>query len=488
MMARLASRRDTVGRIFNFANNPTTITGIVVASVAALTIVIFMVAELAGGFHNPYIGIFSYLVLPAIFVIGLLIIPVGMWRRRKRLVQEGQTPEEMSHYPRLDFNDPHLRRIGFIILALTGLNAIILGSTSYLAVDEMDTAQFCGATCHTVMQPEYTAYQQSPHSRVACVQCHIGPGASWFVRSKIDGLRQVWKTAWGTYHRPIETPLHNLRPARETCEQCHWPSKHHGDKLKVFARFDTDEKNTPSYTAMLLKTGGGSLDMGSHGGIHWWHIYSDNKIRYYSTDEQRQKIAWVELTTPSGEVRTYTREGEDLPPRAEVEAKARVMDCIDCHNRPTHLFKNPSKALDDVLDSFPSFIELPFYKKTALAAVEAKHNSHADGIVEVRKAVEDFYRKQYPQVWSAEKNTVERAADQAAIVFARSFFPDMKTTWETHPNNLGHDDFPGCWRCHDDEMSTQDGKHTIPQDCDTCHVFLAQDEPTKPDFENLVSQ
>jgi len=488
MMAQSSPRRGTAGRILNFANNPTTVTGIVIATVAALTIIIFMVAELAGGFHNPYIGIFSYLVLPAIFVVGLVLIPIGMWRRRKLLLAEGQTAEEMSYYPRLDFNDPHLRRVGFVILTLTGLNAVILGSTSYLAVEEMDSARFCGATCHTVMQPEYTAYHESPHSRVRCVQCHIGPGASWFVRSKVDGLRQVWKTAWGTYHRPIGTPLHNLRPARETCEQCHWPSKHHGDKLKVFVRFDTDEGNTPSYTAMLMKTGGGSLDMGSHGGIHWWHIYSDNKIRYYSTDPRRQEIAGVELTTPSGEIRTYTRKGEDLPPKDEIEAKARVMDCIDCHNRPTHLFKNPSKALDGVLESFPSFRELPFYKKTALEAVEAQHATHAGGVAEVREAVEDFYRKRYPQVWSSRKNTVERAAAEAANTFARSFFPEMKTDWQTHPNNLGHDDSPGCWRCHDDEMSTRDGKHTIPQDCDTCHVFLAQDEPTKPDFEDVLSR
>jgi len=486
-MAR-SSRSRTTGRLLNFANNPTTIVGIVIATVAALTIVIFMVAQLAGGFQNPYIGIFSFLILPAIFVAGLVLIPIGMWRRRKRLLAEGQTKDEMSHYPRLDFNDPHLRRLGFIVLALTGLNAVILGSTSYLAVEEMDTAQFCGATCHTVMQPEYTAYHQSPHSRVRCVQCHIGPGASWFVRSKIDGLRQVWKTAWGTYDRPIETPIHNLRPARATCEQCHWPEKHHGDKLKLFARFTTDEGNTPSYTAMLLKTGGGSLDMGSHGGIHWWHIYSDNRIRYFATDDRRQEIAWVELRTPSGEVRTYTREGAALPPAAEIEAGARVMDCIDCHNRPTHLFKNPGMALDDVLDAFPAFRELPFFKKTALAAVEAPHATHDGGIVEVRKAVETFYQKQYPEVWTSRQDVIERAAAEAGNVYARSFFPEMKTDWKTHPNNLGHEDFPGCWRCHDDEMSTADGTYTIPQDCDTCHVFLAQDEPVKPDFENILSQ
>ena len=485
-MARLKTRNETFGRLFNYANNGITLTGIVIATVAALTIIIFILAELAGGFHNPYIGIFAYLVLPAIFVIGLLIIPVGMWRRRKRLIAEGASLAEMAEYPRLDFNDPHLRRIAFTVLALTAVNAIILGSTSYLAVDEMDTVEFCGTTCHTVMQPEYTAYQESPHSRVRCVQCHIGPGASWFVRSKIDGLRQVWKTVWGTYHRPIETPIHNLRPARQTCEQCHWPLKHHGDKLKVFAQFAEDESNTPSYTAMLLKTGGGSLDLGRHGGIHWWHIYSDNKIRYVASDERRQKIAWVELTTPSGEVRRYSRKGDKLPPLDQLEAKARVMDCIDCHNRPTHLFKNPDHALDDVLSNHPEFQKLPFFKKVALATVTKGYPTRDGGLASVEGAIVKYYKGKYPEVWASEKDLIQRAAKRAADVYGRSYFPEMKTDWKTHPNNLGHQDFPGCWRCHDDEMSTADGRHTIPQDCETCHVFLVEDSETPPQFAELA--
>jgi len=235
-------------------------------------------------------------------------------------VAAGVSKEQRWRYPRLDFNDPHLRRIGTVVLFLTAVNALIFGISSLMAVEHMESVEFCGTTCHTLMEPEYTTYQQSPHSRVLCVECHIGPGASWFVRSKLDGLRQVWHTLRDTYDRPIESPILTLRPARETCEQCHWPEKHYGDKIHVFARFRTDEANTPRYTAMLLRTGGGSLDAGNHSGIHWWHINSDNQIRYVS-DPSRQEIRWVELVTPAGEVRTYTRDGED-PPAAEFEAEA----------------------------------------------------------------------------------------------------------------------------------------------------------------------
>jgi len=237
---------------------------------------------------------------------------------------------------------------------------------------------------------------------------------------------------------------------------------------------------------MLMKTGGGSLDVGRHGGIHWWHIYSDNKIRYVASDERRQEIAWVELTTPSGEVRRYSRKGDNLPPVDQLEARARVMDCIDCHNRPTHLFKNPDHALDDVLMNHPEIQQLPYFKKIALAAVTADYPSHEGGMTAVQQKIVDYYTTAHPKVWASKKDIVDQAAHRAAEVFGRSFFPEMKTDWKTHPNNIGHEDFPGCWRCHDDEMSTADGRHTIPQDCETCHVFLAEDSETPPQFTELM--
>ncbi len=477
--------RELFGRLFNYANNPTTLVGIVLTTVSAISIIIFIIGEMAGGFRNPYTNIFAYMVLPAVFVVGLLIIPVGMLRRRKRLVLEGVPLKERVRYPRLDFNDPQLRRVASIILLLTGVNGVIFGASSYLAVEHMETVQFCGQTCH-LMQPEYTAYQQSPHSRVACVQCHIGPGASWFVRSKLDGIRQVWKTALNTYHRPIETPIHNLRPARETCEQCHWPAKHHGDKIKVFARFATDEANTPSYTAMIIKTGGGRLDLGQHGGIHWWHIYSDNKIRYVSKNDKREDMIWVELTTPDGEERVYTRDGDELPPPDEIQRRARVMDCIDCHDRPTHLFKEPSQALDEELEARPELVALPFYKKQALEAVQGDYPTHEAGMEAVKEAVLRFYRTTYPQIWTEHQSAVETGAEVASDVYGKNVFPEMKTNWETHPQDIGHERSPGCWRCHDDEHSTADGKHTIAMDCDLCHVFLVEDSPTPPSEEQLL--
>ena len=476
------------GRLFNLANNAITVTGFALTTVSGLLILTFLVVNLLGGLHeSPYIGMFAFGVLPAIFVVGLLLMPIGMLLRRRRLARLGTSPEALEAYPSLDFNDPKLRRVATIVLALTAVNLVILGSTSFLAVEHTETVAFCGETCHSVMQPEHTAYADSPHSRVACVQCHIGPGASWFVRSKMDGLRQVWHTVMNTYHRPIETPLRTLRPARETCEQCHWPNKHHGDKLRVFARFASDEANTPSYTAMMLKTGGGSLDLGAHGGIHWWHIYSDNRIRYVAADERREEIAWVALTTPAGEVRVYTRAGEEPPAADTISSQARIMDCIDCHNRPTHLFQSPDRAVDSVLERVAELQRLPWFKREAVRAIKGDYPSHGEGVAAVRDAVLDFYRTELPEVWADQTRLAERGADAAAEIYGRTVFPHMKTNWETHPNHIGHEDSPGCWRCHDGEMATSNDEHVIPADCENCHLFLVEDSPELPDLAALIS-
>ncbi|NLH11627.1 MAG: cytochrome C [Holophagae bacterium] len=472
------------GRLWNYANNLLTVLGTLLTTISGVLILTLAVVELAGGIRNPYVAGFAYLILPPAFILGLLLIPLGMWRRRRRLLRTGATEGELDTYPRLDFNDPHLRKVASVIIALTVANGIIVGSASYLGIEHMETVEFCGETCHSVMHPEHIAYQNSAHSRVACVQCHIGPGASWFVRSKLDGLRQVWHTALNTYHRPILTPLRTLRPARETCEACHWPAMHHGDKLRAFARFAEDEASTPSYSVMLIRTGGGTLDAGRHGGIHWWHIYSDNRIRYLAGDDRRTTMRWVELTTPDGKVSTFQREGSEPPSQAEIASQARVMDCIDCHNRPSHRYQNPAKALDELCERNEVLRTLPFFKKEALAILTTPYPTHESGGRSVREAV----RARWGGGGASPERAalVAKAAEGVGAIYDRTFFPEMKTDWQTHPNHIGHDDFPGCFRCHDGEMNAADGSRAITGECENCHVFLVEESPTKPDLATLT--
>jgi hypothetical protein len=158
------------------------------------------------------------------------------------------------------------------------------------------------------------------------------------------------------------------------------------------------------------------------------------------------------------------------------------MDCIDCHNRPTHTFHVPSKAIDWVLDTHPELVALPYFKKQAVAAIDGEYESHAAGVAAVRAAIIEYYSNEYPEIAADQADLVSRAADLTAETYGKTVFPAMETNWETHPNHIGHDDFPGCFRCHDDEMTTAEGDHTIPMDCETCHIFLVEDSPEYPEF------
>jgi nitrate/TMAO reductase-like tetraheme cytochrome c subunit len=481
------SLSPAIARLAHYARNPLTILGFGLTTLAGLSLVVFLVLEIAGQVDNPYTGVFGSGLLPLLFVAGLLLMPVGILRRRRAYLRSGQPPEALANFPKLDFNDPHLRRVVLAVASLTVINVVVLATSTVVGMNYMDTPKFCGTVCHKVMRPEYTAYQNSPHSRVKCVQCHIGPGASWAVRSKFDGLRQVWKVMTGTYAHPIPSPVHTLRPARDTCESCHWPAKHYGDKLQVVGRFADDEKNSASFTALLLRTGGGAFGAGQpHGGIHWWHIYADNRIRYVASDPRRQEIAWVELTTPDGTRTEFVREGAKLPLADSIQKSARVMDCIDCHNRPTHLFETPAKAMDSVLQRQPDLRSLPFLKREATKAITAAYSAHDEGVASVRRAVADFYGRSFPDIAQREAGRVERAADAAAGVYDRTVFPEMNTNSKTHPNNIGHDDSPGCFRCHDGNMKATKGELVIPNDCDTCHAILVDGSPHEPDLDKLI--
>jgi hypothetical protein len=477
----------SLARLAHDARNPLTVLGFGLTTLSGIALVVFLILEALGVIDNPYVGLVGLAFLPVVFVTGLVAMPVGILIRRRKQRKGNTSPAEVLSFPKLDFNEPHVRRVALVILFLTVVNAIVLATSTAAALSFMDSPKFCGTVCHTVMQPEYTAYQNSPHSRVKCVQCHIGPGASFAVRSKFDGLRQVWKVMFGNYARPIASPVHTLRPARDTCEGCHWPAKHYGDKLRLIGRFAEDEKNSASFTALLLKTGGGAANAGQqHGGIHWWHIYADNRIRYLATDARRQEMAWVELTTPDGKRTEFIRDGVQAPSPESIRTSARLMDCIDCHNRPTHLFETPAKEVDSVLQRQTELRALPFFKREAVKAASVAYATHDQGVAAVRTAITTFYRGSYPELAAGQAALVARGAEEAARVYDRTVFPEMNTSAKTHPTNIGHDDSPGCFRCHDGNMKDAKSGNVIPNDCDTCHGILVDSSPTEPDLTKLT--
>lgn len=449
-----------------YARNWISYAGVSVTTASAFVFLFVFLLEILGFHTNPYTGIVAFLILPGFFVAGLLVIPVGMWRERLRQVS-GRRPDQ-PQWPRFDLNDPTVRNATFFVAVMTFVNVVIVSLAAYRGLEYMDSVAFCGQVCHSVMDPEFAAYQDGPHSRVVCVQCHIGPGAPWFVRSKLSGVRQVFAVALNTYSRPIPSPVHNLRPARDTCEQCHWPDKFHGDTTDTIREYAQDATNSENITTLRLHVGSGGERSGVATGIHW-HVSTTNQIEYIATDEKRQVIPYVKLTDASGNVREYIVEG--VPQDELARGERRPMDCIDCHNRPTHPFSaSAEKAVDAAMAYGAISPKLPWVKREAVAALKESYPSREAAFETMAKRLGEFYRTQHPAVYVGERDAVDRAVRTTQALYGRNVFPAMNVTWGTHPNNIGHNDSPGCFRCHDDNHKTKDGQ-VIRQDCDLCHTL-----------------
>jgi nitrate/TMAO reductase-like tetraheme cytochrome c subunit len=445
--------------------------GVVLATSSAFTLIAFWVYLIvqAKPIH-PYLSILFFLILPVVFVLGLLLIPLGVWLRRRKLRRLNQLPSE---YPKIDFRSSTLRRALVLVVVLTLVNFAILGAASYKGVEYMDSAQFCGQTCHTVMEPEYTAYVNSPHSRLSCVECHIGPGAPWFVKAKISGLRQVVAVAFKTYERPIPSPVHDLRPARDTCEHCHWPQKFTGDRFLMRTKYADDEKNTPSTSILLLKIGGRTTQ--GLQGIHGRHLNEKERIEYVSIDGRRQVIPRVTYVDDNGQTIEYVSTEVKATPEQLAAGERRKMDCMDCHNRPTHAFEIPERAVDSAITDGRISRDLPFVKREAIAALKATYPDRDTASRQIPEKIAGFYKEKYPDAYREHRPAVESAGAAVRAIYMRNVFPEMKVTWGVHPNNIGHEDFPGCFRCHDGNHKSADGK-VIADDCESCHQVLAMDE------------
>ncbi len=453
------------------SDNKISLTGAVLTTSSAITMTGFWLFELvAGGSLKPYAGIVIFLILPGFFVAGLVLMPAGAAMKRRSLRKAGELP---TLYPTIDLARPRIRRAAYWVGFLSFANVAILGTASYRGVEYMDSVQFCGQTCHTVMTPEFTAYQNSPHQHVACVECHIGPGAPWFVRSKLSGVRQVFAVTFKTYSTPIPSPVKFLRPARETCEHCHWPQKFSGDKFLVRTKYTDDEKNTPLTTVLVLKIGGHTWQGAV--GIHGRHLDAGERIHYISTDAARQVIAQVTYLDDNGQTVVYNSADVKAAPEQLARGEHRAMDCVDCHNRPTHAFQLPERAVDLQMSEGRISPELPFIKKKAVEVLHAEYSDRETGRQRIIATLTDFYRTSYPDVYRNQRALVDTSAQQVAAIYLRNIFPEMKVAWGVHPNNIGHEDFPGCFRCHDGNHTSADGK-TITQDCSACHNILAMEE------------
>jgi len=435
--------------------------GVALVTLAGFSWLFALPANIRGNVSNPYIGLLVFIAIPIVFFAGLALIPIGIALGRRKAMEELSAVADRR---------AALRRAGIFFAVMTVANIIIGSQLSYRAVAHMDTVQFCGQSCH-VMKPEFTGHQLAPHHAVACVGCHVGPGASGWVQSKINGTRQLKDVIFDSYPRPIRSAMESNRlpSSSETCEQCHDPEKVIGPRLRIRTEFKDDEANTRMETVLLMMVGGGSA-----GGIHGAHMGAGVHIRYAASDKKRQTIPSVEYSnTATGMTRIYLAAG--ATPDSVRALPTFEMQCVDCHNRAAHSFELPDRAVDQAMARGEIPVGLPFIKKTGVELLKATYASEEDAAQKIPASLSAFYQQKYGDIWAKRSNVVQLAGQALVTIYRNNVFPDLKVTWGTYPNNLGHMDDPGCFRCHDDAHATAD-KKTIPQDCGTCHQMLASEE------------
>jgi hypothetical protein len=449
--------------------NMRTLIGAAIASVSFGLVVFLTILDLFEGEQKPYVGILTFIILPIFILFGLGLVFYGTWREHRR--EKKGLPHELK-LPRIDLNDPRQRN-AFFWISLGGLMLLLFSAFgSFKAYEYTDSDKFCGTMCHAVMSPEYTAYEFSPHARVGCVKCHIGPGAGWFVRAKLSGAYQVYATLFNKYPKPIPTPIENLRPAQETCEQCHWPKHFYSEKMLKNTYFLSDEKNTRWTLDLLVKIGGGNIEAGPTSGIHW-HMNIANELTYIATDSQRQSIPWIRSKNPEGKVIVYRSTENTLTDEQMKTMKTRRMDCIDCHNRPTHIYHPPARSINHVMSLGWIDPALPNVKSVSIKALETSYSTKLIGLDSIKLVIEEYYQTNYPELAKTKHETIANVVGEVQKIFGRNYFPEMNVRWNKFPDNIGHLYYPGCFRCHDGKHVSDDGK-VLSRDCNVCHTILAQ--------------
>lgn len=449
----------------------TTISGIVLATICFLLIVFtLLISFIFPSEGGGYLGLFTFIILPVFLIIGLIMIPAGTIRKAKR-DRENLIDREVK-FPVVNLNDPAQRMVVGIFLLGTTAFLMLTALGSYEVFHYTESNEFCGTMCHSVMEPEYVTYHGSAHARVKCVECHVGSGASWYVKSKLSGLYQVYSVIAKAYPTPIETPVHNLRPAQETCEKCHWPEKFYDPKFVTKKHYLSDEENTEWNIQLLMKTGPEHRAMGQSEGIHW-HINPDVIIEYTTSTRKRDTIIEVRYTNLSTkETRIFTdTKNQEISDKAELET--RTMDCLDCHNRPSHDYLSPSHFIDNAITSGEISTGIPEIKSLAMEILAREYPTTDSAMATILSKVNNYYQNNYEEYFNDNQLIINKAIFAIQEGYNNNVFPFMKAQWNVYPNYLGHVESMGCYRCHNNSFTSNDG-HMISQECTLCHIIKAQ--------------
>ena len=446
------------------------IAGFILAVNSLVLILVLFIISITAKQSSTYLGVYTYIVIPIFLILGLLLMPLGMLLKIRRIKSAEESGEK---WPVLNMNLRRHRNTLYKVTIITFLFLITSAMGSYMAFQYTESVEFCGKLCHQVMEPEYTTYLHSPHARVACVECHVGEGADWYVRSKLSGLYQVYAATFNKFPRPIPTPVTSLRPARETCEKCHWPQKFYARKLRSDLRYISDSLNTEWSYSLLMKIGPSYSALGLREGIHW-HINPDIKIEYVAGTKDRETIHWVKYTNlKTGIVKIFQDEENTLEPKALDTLEHRTMDCMDCHNRPSHLYKSPSQYVNDALVAGQIPKDLPFIKHISMQVLKNPFGTKDSAVNFIRDSITSFYQQNYYQIYKTRSADITKAIASITQGYLNNAFPFMKANSSVYLNHIGHLESDGCFRCHSDRHKTDKGE-LIPKDCDLCHTIIAQ--------------
>ncbi|MCC6738193.1 MAG: NapC/NirT family cytochrome c [Planctomycetia bacterium] len=452
--------------VFYLAQNLISLMGFLGAFCFGLVLLVRVGMDVAGYGANgsAYQGLVTYILLPGFFTASLVFAGIGMflkWRvTRKHGLQVGILPGMNPRRRYMALATAAGATCGWLLLSLFG---------TYKAYQYTESTAFCGLACHQVMEPEYMAYLQSPHAKVSCVECHIGPGADWFVKSKITGMGQLWAVTVKSYKTPIKTPVHNLRPAQDTCEHCHWPERFSGSVERIITHFSKDEANTPTRYHLLMKVGGGHADKGKVGGAHW-HVSNEWTVQYLPLDERRQDIPYVRVKYKDGRVEEFARPGFD---RTTLDERRLLkMDCLDCHTRPSHIFKSANRLLNEAMAKDQISPSLPGIKKTAEELLEAAYKTKADAFKAIDAGL-DAYAKERA-LTADQQALLASARPHLRRLYESNYFPEHGVDHRAFVDNLGHFEFKGCERCHDGKHKNAEGTKAISHECANCHLIVGQ--------------
>ena len=443
-----------------FASHPVAIAGILLTTVSAVLFIAAVASELLGLIRTPYGGLIVYLFIPALFVLGLLLIPLGHWldaRRRRR------DPAASHDWPVLDLRVPATRRVMLAIAALTAANLAIITVAAFGGMRAMESPAFCGQTCHLPMHPQFTAWQVAPHAQVACTECHVGEGAQALIHSKLAGVRQLYHVVTNQIPKPIPGVVADMRPAVETCGHCHWPGRDSGEVPRVAREFADDEANTETVTRLRMLVGGPGWPTSTGRAIHW-HANPDVRIEYVYTDAERQTIPYVRAIDRNGQAKEYRTEG--TTDEQIAKGTRRVMDCIDCHNVAAHrIATSAEEAVDAAMAAGGISRRLPFVRRESVRLVKSDYPSQEQGLQEIARGLRAFYTGR----GAFDEGELARSITALQEVYRRNVFPAMRVTFGVYPDNIGHVTSNGCFRCHDGGHAASDGR-TISADCEYCHT------------------